>query len=268
MEKKFKLGVIGAGFMANAILGGAISSGVIVKDQIVVFDINENSRSKMSEKGFTVADNNEYIFTNSDFILFAIKPQNFIDVANSVSNIKSLKIISIMAGVKKEKIGKFFLNSKIARCMPNTPCSIKKGAIGLDVSDFNDYSDKKFIIDLFGSIAEVVELDESKLNAVTAISGSSPAYFYLFAKALIDAGCSLGLNKDEAQKLVVNTMIGSGEMILANPDKSIEELIASVCSKGGTTIEAVKSFDNSNLDNTVLKATVACFNRSVELENS
>ena len=144
--------------------------------------------------------------------------------------------------------------------------AVVKALEGMDISDYSEKSDIDFISGLFKCFAKVVFLNEDKLNAVTGISGSSPAYFYLFIKYLIDAGVKNGLKEEDAKTLAVNTMIGSGKMIFENSDKSLDELIAAVCSKGGTTIEAVNSFNESDLKTVVEKAVNACVKRSEELE--
>ena len=172
-----------------------------------------------------------------------------------------------MAGVKKEKIKSIINNSQVVRCMPNTPCSIGKGVVGVDISDIINEQDKLFIMSLLNSFAKVVCLDEDKMHAVTGVSGSAPAYFYLFAKGLIQAGVKNGLTEEQAKIFVVNTMIGAGEMVNSNPDKTLDELINAVCSKGGTTIEAVKVYNENNLEDISLKAVNACVKRSKELEN-
>ena len=114
---------------------------------------------------------------------------------------------------------------------------------------------------------EVVCVDEDKLNAVTGVSGSAPAYFYLFLKGIIDAGIKQGLSYDEAKLLATNTMIGSGKMVLMNEDKSLDDLINAVCSKGGTTIQAVNTYNQNNLSEITNKAIDACVKRASELEN-
>ena len=149
MEKKFKLGVIGAGYMASAILNGAISSGIIDKSQILVSDVSDLSLQKISNLGIETTKNNSDIASNCDFILFAVKPQNFKEIAIDLSSYNCKKIISIMAGVKKETIKQYFVNSMVARCMPNAPCFVGNGAVGIDLTDFNDKLDIDFIKNLF-----------------------------------------------------------------------------------------------------------------------
>ncbi len=266
MKKKFKLGVIGCGFMASAIINGAIASKILNPNEIIVSDINQTSLAKMSNIGVnTTTDNNELVF-NAEFVLFAVKPQSLSDVLTYIKDNDCDKFISIMAGVKKDRIKQYFKNAKVARCMPNTPCSIANGAIGLDLSDYTNEEDKTFIFNLFSALASVVCVDEDKLNAVTGVSGSSPAYFYLFLKGIIEAGVNQGLSYDNAKILATNTMIGAGKMVLMNDDKTLDQLIDAVCSKGGTTIEAIKVYKQNDLDNITKSAVNACVKRAMELE--
>lgn len=266
MEKKFKLGVIGAGFMASAIIKGTIGANVLNPKDIIVSDPNKSLLDKMSENGVTTTTNNKDVVNNSEFVLFAVKPQSLNTVLEDIKSCCCDKFISIMAGVKKEKIKNVFSNALVARCMPNTPCAIGCGAIGLDLSDFTCESDKKFIVDLLSSLAVVVQVEENMLNAVTGISGSAPAYFYLFLESVVNAGVKQGLDYESAKSLAVATMIGAGKMVQAMPDKSIGELINAVCSKGGTTIEAVKVFNENKLKQITETAVDACVTRSIELE--
>jgi len=268
MKKKFKLGVVGAGFMATAIIEGVIKSKKLKSKQIFVSDISNDALNKIANNlnVCTTLDSKE-LFNNCEYVLFAVKPQNLSSVLESVVGADCDKFVSIMAGVKKEKIKSVFNGAKVARCMPNTPCSIGSGAVGIDLSDYTDKNDIEFIKSLFSSLAVVVSVPEEKLNTVTAISGSSPAYFYLFIKGIIEAGVKNGLSEEEAKSLAVATMVGSGKMILKNQDKSLDELINAVCSKGGTTIQAVNCYNDNNLNKITEKAIDACIKRSFELEN-
>lgn len=266
MTKKFKLGVIGAGFMSTAIIGGAISSGFLSASDIAVTDKNEEAKNRIAKRGVFVTDA-KTVFNESEFVLFAVKPQNFAELKADAKNSPCKKLISIMAGVKKEKIKAVFCGAKVARCMPNTPCSVGSGAVGMDLSDYDDEKDAAFVKNLFSSFAKVAVLDESKLNAVTGISGSSPAYFYLFLKGIIEAGVKNGLDYETAKNFATNTMIGAGKMVLDNSDKSLDELITAVCSKGGTTIEAINVYENGKLGELTQNAVDACVKRAEELES-
>lgn len=266
MEKKFKLGVIGAGFMATALIKGAINSSSIDKNLICACDLSSDALDKISKLGVNVTSDSLYLCDNSEYVLFAIKPQNLNDVLETIKKSNCEKFISIMAGVKKEKIKKTFPNALVARCMPNTPCAIGEGAVGLDVADYKDKSEVEFIVGLLSSLAKVVVVEEEKLGVVTGISGSSPAYFYLFLKGVIDAGIKRGLTYEQAKTLATATMIGAGKMVELNRDKTLDELIGAVCSKGGTTIEAINVFNENNILDLVDCAVDACIKRSDELE--
>ena len=266
MKKKFKLGVIGGGFMASAIVNGAILGKRINKKDVFVSDVSENSLEKFNKMGIKTTTDNLQILNNCEFVLLAVKPQNFTSIIRENSEFTCKKFISIMAGTKKKKIKELFRNSLVARCMPNTPCSVGNGAVGIDISDFTDSKDLEFIKGLFDSFSKVVFLKEESLNVVTGISGSAPAYYYLFAKGIIDAGVKRGLSFVDAKLLAVNTMIGSGKMLL-NSEQSIDELINAVCSKGGTTIEAIKVFNENDLTKITDEAIESCISRAIELEN-
>lgn len=267
MEKKFKLGVIGAGFMSSAIINGAIAGKKLSPEQIIVSDVNDCALDKMKAIGVNVTKDNSFLSNNAEFVLFAVKPQNINDVLCMINGCCCSKFISIMAGVKKDKIKSILTNAKVARCMPNTPCSIGYGAVGVDILDFDDNDDINFVLNLLSSFAEVVCVEEKYLNAVTGISGSSPAYFYLFLKGIIESGVEHGLNYEEAKRLAASTMIGAGKMVTENWDKTIDELINAVCSKGGTTIEAVNVYNQNNLTDITKRAINACVKRAGELEN-
>ncbi len=264
MKKNFKLGVIGCGFMAQSIIFGAINNGVIVSTDIIVSDTNETQFEKLTKLGITTTLSNDEVFSSAEFVLLAVKPQSLNEVASSQYANCVEKIITILAGVKKDTIKNLFANAKITRCMPNTPCSIGYGMSAIDCIDF-DIDGKTFVKNLFSSLGAVLEIEESKMNAVTGISGSGPAYVYLFIKALTEAGVKQGLTYEQAKILASNTIIGGGQMVVHNPEKSLEELITAVCSKGGTTIEAVNSFNNDGLDKIVDLAVTKCVNRAKEL---
>ncbi len=268
MKYNYKLGIIGAGFMSNAIIKGVIGSKKLRSNEIIVSDINEDSLSKLSKIGVNTTTDNLFLCKNSEFVLLAIKPQTFKAIKESFIGIDNKKIISIMAGVTINSIKSSFSNSLVCRCMPNTPCSIGYGAIGVDLNDFSNKVDKEFVLGILSSLACVEQVKEKNLNIVTGISGSSPAYFYLFSKCMIDYAVKKGIKEDVAKNLVASTMVGSGKMILNNPDKKIEDLINAVCSKGGTTIEAVNTFCDMGLDDIVTKALDSCINRAKELEEN
>lgn len=264
MEKKFKLGVIGCGFMSSAIVKGIIKSGILSGEQIIVSNKQGLGFDAVAGTNVNTTYDNELLAAESEFVLLAIKPQGLDEVLSEIGSVPVEKIVSILAGVKKARIKETFPYSKVARCMPNTPCSLGCGAIAVDAEDFDD-TDRAFILKLFSSLGSALALKEEKMDAVTGISGSGPAYVYLFIKGLVLAGIEQGLTEEEAKILAVNTVIGSGNMVLANADKTLDQLIDAVCSKGGTTIEAVKTFNENGFIDIIGKAVQACVDRSIEL---
>ena len=169
MKKQFKLGVIGCGFMAQALLKGVILSDFLHEKKIIVSDVSENNLEKLGFLGVRTTTDNEFVAQNSEFVLFAVKPQNFEEVIRSLNGSKPEKIISIMAGIKKNAIKNSFGLSavKVARCMPNLPCSIGSGVIGVDMSDFNNnIDDVEFISNVFNCIGTVLSIDESKMDEI------------------------------------------------------------------------------------------------------
>lgn len=266
MKKLFKLGVIGCGFMAHAILKGVVLSDFLRAKKVVVSDTSEEALDKAADRGIQCTTNNKFLVENSEYVLIAVKPQSFAAVAESLEGAVPDKVISIMAGVKRDKIKAAIGRSAlVARCMPNLPCSIGSGVIGVDMTDFNSsQQDIEFISGVLNCLGTVLSVREEKMDAVTGISGSGPAYVFMFIDSLIDAGVQQGLTRNEATVLAVQTVIGSAEMV-QNSDVAVPELIKRVCSKGGTTIEAVKVLEDRGFRKIVEDAVDACTRRSKEL---
>lgn len=268
MKKQFKLGVIGGGFMAQAILKGAILSDSLRAKRILVADVSQKALDNLEYLDVNTTTDCREVAENCEYILLAVKPQNFPEVAESLHGFPVEKVISIMAGVKKEKIrdALFGDHLKIARAMPNLPCSVGEGMTALDISEFlSSPDDCEFISALFNNIGNLLLTKEEKLNAVTGISGSGPAYVYMFIDGLIKAGMKHGLTEDEAKTLAVSTVSGGAEMVVYSKDKSLSDLISAVCSKGGTTIEAVNSFKKDDMEGMIERAVSACVKRAEEL---
>lgn len=267
MKRKFKLGVIGCGYMGSAIIKGVVLSDFLNPKKIIVADAIEANLDNINELGVYTCNSNKYVAENSEYLLIAVKPQHFNAVAHSLGEVKPEKVISVMVGVKKNTIKEVLARYtvKVARCMPNLPCSIGSGAIGIDMSDYDsDVDDIEFITNIFNNLGVVLSVDESKMNAVTGISGSGPAYAFMFIDSLIDAGVQQGLTKDEAKILAVQTVLGAAEMA-QREDEPLPDLIMRVCSKGGTTIEAVKVLEDNHFRAIVSKAVNACVKKAEEL---
>lgn len=262
MQNKFTLGLIGAGNMATAIVDGILNNSVLPADEIVISDANVAKLSYFSQKGITVATDNKIVASCCDNLLFAVKPQSSAAIFEEIKgNITADAVISIMAGITTARLKESLGDRNYARIMPNTPALIGEG---MSAIAFSKGFRSEFILDIFRSLGKVIELDESLFDAVTSVSGSGPAYVYTFIKAMIDGGIDGGLSPDAAKALTLQTVTGAAKMV-ESCDKPIDELIRSVCSKGGTTICAVESFFDDGLEDTVKRGMKKCRQRSEEL---
>lgn len=266
MKFAYKLGVIGFGNMSTAILDGIIKNDIMSKSEIIVFDIMEEKRELIKANGFNVAKSNEEVASSSEFILLAIKPQVSQEILSSLKNYITDNIfISIMAGVKiaaiKEILGD---NVKVCRCMPNLCCKIGAGMCAVDVSEL-DKKQGQFVVQLLASTGSCIVLDEEKMDAVTSVSGSGPAYVFYFIKSMIDAGVNNGLSYEESLKLTLKTFEGATKMVEQTENLDIDQLIQNVCSKGGTTIQAIDTFNENKMDEIINQGMKKCFERSKEL---
>ncbi|MCL5772102.1 MAG: pyrroline-5-carboxylate reductase [Actinobacteria bacterium] len=268
-ERKYTLGIIGLGNMGSTLLKGIINSGFLNSKEIVVFDI-DNGKIKKIKELFKINSfkNLKEIIINSKYILIAVKPQNIKDMMSVLKencNINENVIISIAAGISTNFFERNIGNISVIRIMPNTPAIYNKGISAISSGKFTKKEHKDFSEKLMKSVGKTVLIDEKFQNLITAISGSGPAYFFLFCKIMIDFAVENGLELQTAKKLVINTLLGAGE-ILINSDKSINDLIKAVASPGGTTEAALNKFNDNNLKEVLFEALKAALNRSYELE--
>lgn len=264
--EKFKLGIIGAGNMAGAVLNGILCNGLLTPSDIVISDIDVEKLIYWKNKGVNTVSDNELLLKNAEFIILAVKPQ----VARSIlggykSKASGRKFISIMAGIDKRELCTMLGGASVARVMPNTPCLVGEGMCAVDAEGFSS-EDKLFILDIFGSLGKVIELPETLFHAVTAVSGSGPAYVYMFIGAMIKGGVNAGLDEKTARLLTLQTFYGAAKM--SETFGSTDELIKKVCSPNGTTIEAVNYFKEADLEKTIAIGMEKCEKRSKELSGN
>ncbi len=265
MKKQYKLGVIGCGFMGVSILRGVVLSDFIRERKIIVSDISEEKLDGVNYLGVRTSVDNKYVAENSEFLVFAVKPKDFDAVVKSLDGYCPEKVISVMDGVSKNTIK----NSlgigmiKVARAIPNMPCSIGSGVVGLDLADYaKNMDDTDFIFNIFNNIGTVVDVDASKLNAVSAVGASSPSFVYMFIESLIAAGVKQGLTKDEAKIIAVQTVLGSAELV-SRGEQSLDELLLQASNRGGKVLEGIKVLENNNMRSVISDAVAACTNDKV-----
>ena len=259
MEYKYKIGFLGSGNMAKAIALGIIDSKILDYNEIIM----SATTKKEPFLGISITNDNNTVIENSEYLVLAVKPQIFNQIKDTLKNSKAKYIISIMAGVKVDKLKEIFPHSKVIRTMPNTPCSIKNGMVAVSNNNAGKEANE-FITKVFSSIAEVEYLDEDKFDAVTSISGSGPAYVYYFIQSMIKAGINGGLDYKTAKKLTLQTVFGATKMV-ENSIEDLDILIEKVCSKGGTTIQAIDTFKDNKIQESIIEGIDKCRKRSEEL---
>jgi len=262
-----KIGFIGAGNMAEALIKGVLAKGLYTKDEVIASEIYEARRKQISKDlGIDVVDSSEKVIKSADFIVLAVKPQQVGDVltASKKDFTKKHLLMSIAAGVKIDTLKSYVPDCKIVRVMPNQPCMVLASAsafsCGSDVKD-DEKAKVKAVLDAVGISMEV---REGLLDAVTGLSGSGPAYAYMIIEALADGGVLMGLPRDVSIKLAAQTLLGAAKTILEtgeHPDK-MKDI---VCSPGGTTIEAVRVLEEYNLRAAMMNAVAASAQKSKEL---
>ena len=261
---KYKLGILGLGKMGSSILFGIIRSNLYSKDEVLLYDVNEEVKNDLKSKGFKFSCNEQELVENVDTLLIAIKPQMFYKLKELNYSNLSLTVVSIAAGKTIFNLQEIFGNQKFIRVMPNTPALISCGATAIARGENVDEETFSKVKQIFASIGVVEEIKEDKMNEIIPINGSMPAYLYYFVQAFIEQGVKDGIDYEVAKKLACEAVIGSAKMILET-DKSIDQLIKDVCSPGGATLEGLYVFENEKLKETIYKASIACVNKAYDL---
>ena len=257
---------IGGGNMAQALIGGLLSRG-LPTTRITVSDPVEQIRHVLEEKGIqTTADNLEAI-KNADVVVLAVKPQVLATVLQPLKGLLSDKlVISIIAGAEIQTISDLIGGSqRIVRVMPNTPALVQTGAHGIYASEAVGKQDRELTSQILAATGLTIWLDnEAQIDAVTAVSGSGPAYFFYLMESMIRAGKNLGLEEKVATALTLQTALGAAQMAITSSN-SPSELRKNVTSPNGTTQSALEVFDRAQISQNIQAALAAAQKRSQEL---
>ena len=251
MQQKL-IAFIGGGNMAQAIVLGLLKQGYPA-DKIIVNDPNEEKRHFFAQYGVAVSTDNDQSITQSQVVLFAVNPQVLADVCKPLSAVdfSDKLIISIAAGISTARLAELLPTAKsIVRVMPNTP-----------------EIDRTFAEDLLSSVGKTTWVtNEGQMHAVTAASGSSPAYFFQFLEAMQQGLMEMGLDENQSRELVQQAMLGSAKLVIENPQTALSTLRENVTSKGGTTAAALNVFNQHQFNDIIKQAMQACVARSQEME--
>lgn len=270
MATQYEIAVIGSGNAAEGIVHGLLRRMILLDDRIIATDTNEDRRRVFQERFriTTTADNRSAV-ANSYIILLAVKPQQFREVCAGFAELVTADhlIVTIMAGVSTRSLAALFphVKARIVRAMPNLAMHVGEGVTGIFPGEHATEADLLRTQRIFEAGGRTIVLrDESLMDAVTAVSGTGPAYFYYFCEAIIEAGKKAGLTHQEATLLATQTCLGAARMMMESPDPP-DVLRRKVMSPGGTTEAAVHFMNQQGVDKHVEGAVLAAWKRSQEL---
>jgi pyrroline-5-carboxylate reductase len=263
-----KIGFIGMGNMGYAMLKGVLN--VFPKEDIIFADANINRAISVSdETGVQYVESNAECANNAKYLILAVKPQYYAQVLKNIENIVRPEhvIISIAPGITiaslQDALG---IDKRIVRAMPNTPALLGSGMTGLSYnSKLFDFKEIDVIESIFSSFGKYRVVEERYMSAVTCLSGSSPAYVYMFIEALADSAVKYGIPRDAAYEMAAQTVMGSAKMVLETKEHPAK-LKDNVCSPGGTTIAGVSALEEYGFRNAIIKATDACYQKAENMK--
>lgn len=264
----FKVGIIGVGNMGEAILNGIIKNSDIKPEEIIVSDINQERIDYIVNKyGVAGTDNNERLVKLSEIIFLAVKPKDFENTVNPIKDKFEGKIlISVMAGIKIEKIKSILSKAFIVRIMPNTPALVGESATGISFDKSFPANKKEEIINLINTFGKSFLIDENLMDAFTGLAGSGPAYIFTIIDAFAQAGVKQGFSYNQALEIIVQTIKGSSKMV-----ETLKEhpcvLRDKVSSPSGTTIYGLHQLEKGKIRDIIINTVEESTQRSKELSN-
>ena len=267
MANAVTIGFIGGGNMAEAILKGLISRGHQPQEIIVGEPVAERRNSLQGQYGIHVTDNNAAVVEKADVIVLAIKPQMVDDVVPGLAVVfdDNKLLLSILAGTSTGTLEAHLGGSaKVVRVMPNTPALVGQGAAAISAGAYASENDLAIAHELFSAVGTVVRVSEEQMDAVTAVSGSGPAYIFTVIEAMAEGGVQEGLDRKTALELAIQTVVGSARLV-ADTGEAPMDLRAKVCSPGGTTLAAIERLDEGGFGETLVRGVRRAAERSREL---
>ena len=261
-----KIAFLGGGNMASAMIGGLIKQGMLPSD-ILVVDPYEPTRDKLRRDfGIIAMAEPSSFLAAAGLIIWAVKPQVFKEAAQQTGNFASTALhFSVAAGIRSDSIAAWVKTDNVVRSMPNTPALIGKGMTALFARPAVTAAGKAWVERVVASMSEFLWLnEESQLDAVTAISGSGPAYVFYFLEAMTEAAVKMGLSTEQGRQLAIATFSGASELAHRS-DEPLELLRQRVTSKGGTTYAALTAMESANIKENFIQAMQAAENRAKEL---
>lgn len=264
------LGFIGCGNMAKAMIGGIVTSKLYSKENVIVSNPSNPSLEYIKDKfGVITTNDNLKVAKFSDILILSIKPNKYKTVIDTIKDLikENTIIISIAAGISIKTIEEYFDKEvKIIRTMPNTPAMVGEGMSSLCSNKNVNKDEVTLVEDIFRAFGKVEVVDENLMDVVTGVSGSSPAFVYMFIEALADGAVLEGLPRDKAYKMAAQAVLGSAKMVLET-GKHPGQLKDEVCSPAGTTIESVYSLEKNDFRGSIIEAVKVCVEKAKAMGN-
>lgn len=264
-----KIGFIGLGNMASAMIGGILQKQIVGAENIIGSAKTEETKRRIAgQYGIRISDTNAEAAAEADVLFLAVKPNFFPEVIEEIRDIvrKDTLIVSIAAGrtlnFLKEAFGREEL--KLIRCMPNTPALVLEGCTGVCAAENVKESELEQVLELLRSFGTASVVPERLMDVVVGVSGSSPAYVFMFIEAMADEAVAAGMPRKQAYEFAAQSVLGSAKMVLET-GRHPGELKDMVCSPGGTTIQAVKVLEEKGMRAAVMDAMEACIERSKDM---
>ncbi|MEH6454031.1 MAG: pyrroline-5-carboxylate reductase [Psychromonas sp.] len=270
--KQNKIVFIGAGNMAASVISGLVKDGYPANLICATAPSTTNTEKLQSLYDINISQDNSQSVNWADVVVLAVKPQLMAAVCQAMvdngADFSNKLVISIAAGISVARLHALLgKNTTVIRTMPNTPSLLQKGATGLFANNDVNAQDKQIATDLMSAVGEVVWVEEENMiNAIIATSGSAPAYFFLFMEAMQAKAVELGFTPEQAKLLVLQTALGSVEMVKQNPQLELATLRENVTSKDGATAQALATFNELQLSDIVAQAMQAAADRGAEME--
>jgi pyrroline-5-carboxylate reductase len=263
------IGFLGAGQMARALAGGLVRAGLVPSERIVASDVSDDALAALIAEvpGAKAATDNAQLARSADILVLAVKPQQVKQVLSDIKAAVSANklLVSIAAGVRLATLAAELPDGvRLVRVMPNTPCLVGQSASGYCLGPYATSADGESVRQMLAAVGRAFEVDEKLLDAVTGLSGSGPAFVYVFIEALADGGVRMGLTREVALALAAQTVRGAAEMVLSTCEHPAV-LKDKVTSPGGTTIAGLQALEAGKLRAAVMAAVEAATRRSVEL---
>lgn len=267
-EKSMKVGFIGSGNMGSAMMRGILAGGKCGENEIMASDtLAEKLTAIEKDLGILTTMDNKIVASFADVLFLAVKPQYYKNIIDEIQEVITWDkvVVTIAPGKTLEWLESAFVKPvKIIRTMPNTPAMVREGMLGMCPNENMSKEDIDLVRDICSSFAKTEIVGENLMDVVTAVSGSSPAYVFLFIEAMADAAVADGMPRAQAYKFAAQTVLGSAKMVLET-GKHPGELKDMVCSPGGTTIEAVRVLEKEGLRSAVFEAVKACVSKAREM---